>query len=124
MISSVTPGASAPAPSTPSPLQQARRDLASSLRSSDLDGARQAYADIIRNRPEGSSWKPDSDFAQIGKALVQGDIEAAKSAAADAIKGKIGQQPGPLPEPVPVESTGSVPSSTGGAAGSVLNVVA
>lgn len=115
--------AAAPMPSL-TPLQQASRDLVVSLRAQDLQGARQAYADIVRNRPEGSTWQPGSEFAQLGKALVQGDIEAAKTLVVDAIKGRIPASPGPEPAPKPAPAGLAVPSTTGGASGQVINVVA
>ena len=50
------------------------RSLAKSLRAGDVDAAKTAYADVIRNAPEGATLERGSPFVQIGKALHQGDI--------------------------------------------------
>jgi hypothetical protein len=69
--------------------QQAFQDLRRALRSDDLDTAKQAYVNVVRNAPDGATWNPDSPFAQVGKALVAGDMEAAKSAYAAMVKSHI-----------------------------------
>jgi len=61
-------------------------ELGKSLRKGDLEGAKQAYADILKNPPQGASWDPNSAFAQLGKSLATGDVDGAKAIAADAIK--------------------------------------
>lgn len=124
MLATISTTVTVKAPVTVSPERQAVRDLGKSLRAGDLDAAREAYVDIIRNAPEGATWQKDSGFAQIGKALVQGDLEGAKTAFADTIKGKIGLPAGQDPGTPPSEPPVPVPSSTGGASGSLLNVVA
>ncbi len=100
---------------------QAFRSLAQSLRAGDVDAAKTAYADVIKNAPEGATLERGSPFAQIGKALHQGDVGAAKVAFADMVKAAKGQLPPvvTLP-PMPVPAT----SSTGGIAGGTLNEVA
>jgi TolA-binding protein len=108
----------------PSPERQAFGELAKSLRNGDLDAARQAFANVIRNAPEGASWPKGSPFADLGKALVRGDVDAARTAFASMVKGRAGVslpvEGGEPAAPGPV----TVPSSTGGESGSVLNVVA
>lgn len=119
-IANALPSIDRTLPGTPAS-RQALKDLGASLRSGDLDGARQAYVQVIRNAPEGATWNPDSAFAEVGRALKAGNVEAAREAA------KAGLQalrpdaspvnPG-VPEPV------VAPSTTGGTAGTLLNVVA
>jgi hypothetical protein len=125
MLSSIGP-ASTPdgaVSSPPGPLRQASRDLVQALRSDDLDAARGAFVSLAKAMPEDAQWKPGSPFAALGKALVQGDIEAARTAAAEVFPHRPmggGDRTAPV---VPVPTT-AVPSSTGGAAGSNLSVVA
>ena len=102
-----------------SPERQAFVDLAKSLRAGDLSAARDAYADVIRNAPEGARFKPGSPFAEVGKALLKGDVSAAQEAFQTMLRGAIGKGGGTAPQPsVPVAS------STGGTAGGLLNAVA
>lgn len=114
-----------PAPGTGSSNPQApyMKQLTSALRSGDIDTAKQAYVNLVKNAPEGKTWDPDSDFAALGKALKSGDVDAAKQAFAQMVqdaRGKGGDQP---PSTMPVPSPLST-SSTGGVAGSTLNVQA
>lgn len=109
----------------PSAEGQAFRSLAQSLRAGDVDAAKTAYADVIRNAPEGATLERGSPFAQVGKALLQGDVDAAKVAFADMVKAAQGQRPPGAPPvvtlpPVPVPAA----SPAGGLSGSTLNVVA
>ncbi len=103
---------------------QAFGSLARALRTGDVDAAKTAYADVIRNAPEGATLERGSPFARIGKALYQGDVETAKVAFADMVRVAKGQ----LPPAAPPTTTPVVPaptaSTTGGVAGSTLNVVA
>lgn len=129
---------------TPTAEGQAFKALAQSLRAGDVDAAKSAYADVIRNAPEGASLERGSPFVEVGKALHQGDVAAAKSAFVDMVKTHKAALPpsgtpvasSPLTSP-PVASPplasprqGSpailVPStsSTGGIAGATLNEVA
>jgi len=103
----------------PSPERQAFVDLAKSLRTGDLSAARQAYADVIRNAPEGASFKPGSSFAEVGKALLKGDVPAAQEAFQTMLRGASGKGGGTAPQ-----ASTAVVSSTGGTAGSLLNAVA
>ena len=107
---------------TPSPERQAFGALAKSLRSGDADGAKEAYANMVRNAPEGATWPKGSHFADLGMALVKGDMDAARTAFASMVKDKAGAlapvKGGPIVTPSPV------PSTTGGDAGSLINVVA
>lgn len=71
------------------PQQEQRSDfknLRQALRAGDLDAAKKAYGAIVRNAPDGATWKPGSPFAQVGKALATGDMAAAKSAYAAMVK--------------------------------------
>lgn len=104
--------------------RQAVKDLATSLKSGDLDGARQAYVQVIRNAPEGATWKPDSAFAELGRALKAGDVEAAREVAKQALGALADRRPTVTPPaPGPAEPM-AAPSTTGGTAGTLLNVVA
>ncbi len=101
------------------------RSLAKSLRAGDMDAAKTAYADVIRNAPEGATLERGSPFVQIGKALHQGDIEGAKVAFADMLRAAKGQLP-PVASPpiVPPAILVAGASTTGGIAGGTLNEVA
>ena len=100
------------------------RSLAKSLRAGDIDAAKTAYADVIRNAPEGATLERGSPFVQIGKALRQGDVDAAKVAFADMLRAAKGQVP-PIASPiVPPAILVAGASTTGGIAGSTLNEVA
>jgi len=126
MIASVQSKPSTGVVAAPSPERQAFGDLAKSLRSGDVDGAKQAYASLVRNAPEGATWPKGSDFADLGKALVQGDLDAARTAFASMVKGKFEQHhPVKGGGVVQVDSTDAAASgSAGGESGSLLNVVA
>jgi len=107
---------------------QAVRDdvkaLGKALRSDDLASAREAYVDLVKQAPEGSSFQPGSPFAELGKALAKGDVEAAKTSFSAMIQAKLG---GATTDPVKPEAPISLAptvSSTGGSAGGTLNAVA
>jgi len=88
----------APAPSRNPAMREAMRDLTQSLRSSDLTGARQAYAAILKNAPDGAQLTKGSDFADLGRALVQGDMTSAQASFKSMIQGRFGGGPvTPLP---------------------------
>ena len=124
MIAAVAATRTATVSAPPAPERQAFKDMAAALKSGDLDAARGAYAEAVRNRPEGATWQPDSPFAQLGKALVQGDLDAARTAFAGMIRGRI-EPPTRGTGPVAVDASAQpAPSSTGGLSGSVLNTVA
>ena len=121
-ISSSTPSAVL-APSTRSPEQrEAFKALAQTLGAGDLAGARQAYAAVVRNAPDGASWNSQSPFAQLGRQLVAGDVPAARSTFAEMIKGQVHRHDRSAPVVPP--ATPPTGSSTGGTAGGLLNVVA
>ena len=121
-ISSSTPSP-ALATSTRSPEQRdAIKTFAQTLKSGDLDGAKQAYAAIVRNAPDGATWNSQSPFAQLGRQLVAGDVSGAQSTFAEMIKGQIQHHDRSAPVDPPV--TPPTGSSTGGTAGGLLNVVA
>lgn len=107
-------------------LKEAWLGLTGALKNGDLDAAKQSYAAILKNAPDGASFTRGSPFAQLGKALLQGDLDAAKSAYATMVRNRLDGLGGkPPPRPMPPESQGPVvTSSTGGSAGSVLNVSA
>lgn len=119
-ISNPLPAVERTLPGTPTG-RQAVKDLAVSLQSGDLGSARKAYVQIVKNAPDGATWNPESAFAELGRALKSGNLEAAKEAAKAAWKdfkpATPPVTPG-LPEPAPASST------TGGTAGTLLNVVA
>jgi len=122
MISSVQSNASTGVVAPPSPERQSFADLAKSLRSGDLDGAKQAYASLVRNAPAGATWPKGSQFADLGKDLAQGNMDAARTAFASMVKSRFehpAQGGG-----VSATDSASAPSSTGGDSGSLLNVVA
>lgn len=103
--------------------------LAESLQADDLSGAKRAYAQIIRQAPPGATWNPDGGMAHIGRALREGDVEAARKAAQVAWEElKATHGPGspttPVPRtPTPAESK-DPPTNTDGMVGTRLNVVA
>lgn len=101
--------------------RQAMKDLTQALKAEDLGAARQAFVQVLKNAPEGATWKPDSGLAEVGRALMAGDVVAAKEAGKAALQGLKPQQPPATPgEPEPPKA----PSTTGGTAGTLLNVVA
>jgi len=99
----------------------ALKDMSQALSSDDLGAARQAYAELARNAPAGATLQAGSPFAQLGKALLQGDLEGAKKVVASIgdrpLHGRIPvpQAPSPLPTP-------AAPSSIGGATGSTIHL--
>lgn len=118
---------------------QAFKALAKSLRVGDVDAAKTAYADVIRNAPEGATLERGSPFVEVGKALYQGDVAAAKAAFVDMVKVHRGSLPPvgtptaspPLASPPFASPPLSMPailvpaaSTTGGIAGATLNEVA
>src|SRR5205085_1354305 len=76
---SLSSTAAAPLGTKPPEQVHAFRQLGQALRAGDIDAAKQAYASVVRNAPEGASWNPDGPFAQLGKALADGDVDTAKS---------------------------------------------
>ncbi|GAB4037525.1 MAG: hypothetical protein Fur0014_05310 [Rubrivivax sp.] len=112
-----------PPPANPAG-RQALKDLVHSLQSGDLDGARQAWVQVVRHAPEGATWNPASGFAEIGRALKAGDIAAAQEAAKAAMAAWAERRPGTAPVPPAPPEPAAAPSTTGGAAGTLLNVVA
>lgn len=106
----------------PAPVREDVKALGKALRGDDLPAARAAYVDLVKQAPEGAQFQPGSPFAELGKALVQGDMDTAKAAFAAALRGAAGQSP-----PIKVEpaiSLAPTVSSTGGSAGGTLNAVA
>jgi hypothetical protein len=84
--------------------------LAESLKSDDLAGAKRAFVQIIRQAPPEATWNPDSGLANIGRALQDGDMPAARKAAQvawDEFRSTLGPA---LPTP-PVPRAPSAPSA-------------
>ncbi len=99
-------------------------DLTKAIRTGDLEGAKQAYKNIVKDAPEGATWPKDSAFAELGKALAKGDIAGAKAIMIDAVKAARGVTTQPAPD---LETQGGGDAATTAASGSVgtnLNVVA
>lgn len=107
-------------------LKEAWLGLTGALKNGDLEAAKKSYAELVKNAPEGATFTRGSPFAQLGRALMTGDMEAAKTAYATMVRNRFegaGGKPPPKPmEPMPPSPV--VTSSTGGSAGSMLNVSA
>lgn len=127
MISTIQPSmmAAAPPQGAGAAIPDNVRQLGKSLRNDDIQGAKQAFADIVRNAPEGASWPKGSAFAELGRALVAGDVPAAKQAFGDALRSRLDtvRPPGGPVEP-PLNKTTSAPAAGGGMAGGTIYVVA
>lgn len=119
-LSTALPGIDRSSPVAPGG-RQAVKDLAVSLRSGDVDAAKQAYVQLVKSAPDGASWNPESNFAELGRALKAGDLAAAKEAAKGAWQDFRSATP-PVTPGVPEPA--AAPSTTGGTAGTLLNVVA
>jgi hypothetical protein len=101
--------------------RQAVKALAQALKSEDLQAAKEAYVQILKNAPAGATWNPDSPLATVGRALRDGDIATAQEATKAALQALRPSRGPSIPEqPVPPKA----PSTTGGTAGTLLNVVA
>lgn len=106
-------------------LKEAWLGLAGALRNDDLEAAKKSYAAIVKNASDDATLTRGSPFVQMGKALVKGDMEAAKAEFANVVRNRV--EGGGRPSPKPMEPTPPAPvvtSSTGGSAGSLLNVSA
>lgn len=90
------------------PMREAMRDLRQSLKASDLDGARQAYASILKAAPEGARFPRGTEFASLGRALATGDMTAAQQAFENMLRGGVDRIPAP-----PVPPVADVPSADG-----------
>ena len=102
--------------------RQAVKDLTIALKNEDLAAARTAYVQMLRNAPEGATWNASGPVADVGRALVQGDVVAAKEIARTALQGLKPERPANTTPGEP--STPKAVSTTGGTAGTLLNVVA
>jgi len=120
-LSSASAAASSGGVSGPPPRREAFAQLAQSLKAGDLDGAKQAYASLVRGAPDGATWNPNAPYAELGRALASGDVDAAKTAFVDMMKAQVNRHDGIAPTPPVVAPTAS---STGGTAGGLLNVTA
>lgn len=103
-------------------LKEAWLGLTGALKNDDLEAAKKSFAAIVKNAPEDATLTRGSPFAQLGKALATGDMEAAKAAYATMVRNRV--EGGGKPPPKPMPPTPVVTSSTGGSAGSLLNVSA
>lgn len=102
--------------------RQAVKDLTVALKNGDLAAAKTAYAQMIRSAPEGTNWNTTGPVADVGRALVQGDVVAAKEIAKAALQTLKPERP--LSTTPGEPSTPKTVSTTGGTAGTLLNVVA
>lgn len=98
--------------------RQAFRDLAQALKASDLTAARQAYVAILKNAPEGAQFPRGSAFADVGRALAQGDVAGATAAFKSMVQGRLDGRPQQPPAPVPL------PPQASAGPNSLLDVVA
>jgi hypothetical protein len=102
------------------PEAAAFRQLGNALKQGDVDGAKQAYASIVKNAPDGATWNPGSPFAALGKSLMSGDVQGAQAAMQQMVQNaRDRHETSTDPVPTPVTA-----SSTGGIAGSTLSVSA
>lgn len=103
------------------------KQLSQALESGDMATAKQSYATMARTAAaNGKTWDSDSSFAQLGKALQSGDVDAAKTALGDMAQNVKDELPAP-PSGGPVQAPTRpqpVTSSTGGVAGTTLNIQA
>lgn len=90
------------------PMGEALRDLRQSLKASDLAGARQAYAAILKSAPEGAQFPRSSEFASLGRALATGDMAAAQQAFQNMWQNRLDDRPAP-----PLASLPAVPPPDG-----------
>jgi len=121
--------------------REAVRSLGSALRQDDLPAARQAWADVVKSVPGLVARRPEGVLAQMGQALASGDVAAAKSVVQEAtvaLREKLvarASEAGPsapdidcgMPvaaEPTPQPAPTPAPSTTGGAAGTTIDLVA
>lgn len=121
-IGGVSASQLSPAAPTPGkyPEAAAFRQLNTALKQGDLDGAKQAYASIVKNAPDGATWNPDGPFASLGRSLRAGDVQGAQAAMQQMVQNARDRREGGT-DPVPAPVTAS---STGGIAGSTLSVSA
>lgn len=107
-------------------MREAFANLGKAIKSSDVPAARTAYAEMIRSAPEGTPWPKESAFSELGRALLTQDLPTARLAyAAMARNGLAAMRPhlpgGPSSPPSPA---GTTASSTGGVAGTLVNISA
>lgn len=102
-------------------MREAMRDLTQALKTSDLAGARQAYASILKNAPEGAQFPRGSEFANLGRALVSGDMATAQAAFKSMVQARLDARPGQPPQP---PGPMPVPPSSAGQPGGLLDLVA
>ena len=80
-----------PSESTMKEMKSAFKNLESSLKSGDLDGAKKAMATIKANKPQGAPGGddkgPGADLDKLSQALDKGDLQAAQSSFASIKKG-------------------------------------
>ncbi|HSW06101.1 hypothetical protein [Aquabacterium sp.] len=95
-------------------------DLTKSVRTGDLEGAQEAYKNILKNAPEAASWPQGTAFAKLGVALTKGDIDQAKTIMVDALRDARDARAVRNPEPVPPTQ----PTLAGSSVGSTLNLTA
>ena len=106
---------------TPLPMRQ----LTQALRNDDLEGARKAWVEVVRNAPDGATMPKDGAFAEVGRALLAGDMAEAKHVATEFLRERIhGVRPPGQPVTPPVTDRGPTPAAAGGMAGGTIDLIA
>jgi outer membrane protein assembly factor BamD (BamD/ComL family) len=80
-IQSTSGAASSQTVSSTSTWQQRKQDfqnLSQALQSGNLDQAKSAYAQLVKDSPASATKDPNGPLAQIGKSLQSGDIAGAQ----------------------------------------------
>ena len=93
-------------------------DLTKAVRTGDLEGAQEAYKNIIEKAPQEASWPQGGAFAKLGVALAAGHIDLAKTIMVDAVRDARDAREARTPEPMPPTQ----PMPAGTSVGSTLNV--
>ncbi len=126
-MSAIAPIAAAPHPGVnKAEDRKAFHQVRTDLKSGDVDSASQAFADMTRNVPAKVLNDPNTALGQLNQALQSGDVDAAQKALgsfAGNVQNYRAGTTAPVATTNPVTSQ-PVTSSTGGAAGTVLNAIA
>ncbi len=130
-------------PATQGGTRDTMRALGKALRQDDLAAAQQAWSTLSEKLPRVVTQRPDSALAGMGQALAEGDIGAAKALLQEATAalrerraarldgegpglpgGDCGMPADAGPSTLPTTAPTMSSSSTGGAAGTVIDIVA